>query len=285
MQEVVGVMGGSGLYEMPGLSDVTRVELKTPFGAPSDALVTGTLHGVKMVFLPRHGVGHRHLPSDIPYLANIHALKQLGVTRVLSVSAVGSLREDVHPGHIVAVDQFIDRTRLRRSSFFGEGVVGHVTFSDPVCGPLHAALVKSAQKAGAHVHPRGTYVCMEGPQFSTRAESLLHRRDGGDVIGMTNMPEAKLAREAELCYATIALATDYDCWHVSEASVTVEAVLAVIRQNVAMAQRIIAETVQALPRDRTCACESAGRFALLTDPKRIPPASKDALSLFYGRYW
>jgi len=278
-------MGGSGLYEMPGLSDVTRVELKTPFGAPSDALVTGTLHGVKMVFLPRHGVGHRHLPSDIPYLANIHALKQLGVTRVLSVSAVGSLREDVHPGHIVAVDQFIDRTRLRRSSFFGEGVVGHVTFSDPVCGPLHAALVKSAQKAGAHVHPRGTYVCMEGPQFSTRAESLLHRRDGGDVIGMTNMPEAKLAREAELCYATIALATDYDCWHVSEASVTVEAVLAVIRQNVAMAQRIIAETVQALPRDRTCACESAGRFALLTDPKRIPPASKDALSLFYGRYW
>ncbi|MEW5852706.1 MAG: S-methyl-5'-thioadenosine phosphorylase [Myxococcota bacterium] len=285
MTEIVGVIGGSGLYEMQGLQDVQKVKVDTPFGPPSDELVTGTLHGVKMVFLPRHGVGHRLMPTEIPFQANIWALKKLGVTRILSVSAVGSMREDIHPGDMVLVTQFLDRTRTRKSTYFGEGVVGHVSFGDPVCGPLHGAAVEAAKAAGARYHPRGTYVCMEGPQFSTKAESHVHRRDGADVIGMTNVPEAKLAREAEICYATIALATDYDCWHESEEAVSVEAVLAVLKANVAMAQKIIAEAVKRLPGSRECACATAGKFAVLTDPKVIPAHRKEQLALFYGKYW
>ncbi len=285
MVETVGVIGGSGLYEMPQLQDVRRVQVETPFGAPSDALIVGTLHGVPMVFLPRHGVGHRHTPTEVPYLANIWALKKMGVTRIISVSAVGSLREDVVPGHLLLADQFVDRTRSRRSTFFGGGIVGHVSFSDPVCPVWHGVALQAATAAGATVHPRGTYMCMEGPQFSTRAESLLNRRDGADVIGMTNMPEAKLAREAEICYATLALATDYDCWHDGHDAVSVEGVVAVLKANVAMAQQVIAQMVARVPSSRTCACESAARHAIMTAPHALPQARKDELQLFYGRYW
>ncbi len=283
--EVMGVIGGSGLYDMPGLQGVKRVAVETPYGAPSDELLCGTLHGVSMVFLPRHGVGHRFTPTEVPYLANIYALKKLGVTRVLSVSAVGSLRGDIEPGHVVCVDQFVDRTRHRRSTFFGQGVVGHVSFGDPVCSPWHDALVEAARTAGAHVHTRGTYVCMEGPQFSTRAESMLHRAEGADVVGMTNMPEAKLAREAELCYATLALATDYDCWHDGHDAVSVEAVVAVLKRNVALAQQVVSELARRIPGQRACACASAGRFAVMTAPDRIPAARKTELDLLYGKYW
>lgn len=284
-KDVVGVIGGSGLYDMPGLEGVSRVKVETPFGPPSDELVQGTLHGVPMVFVPRHGVGHRYMPTDVPYLANIWALKKLGVTRVLSISAVGSLREDIAPGHVVAVDQFLDKTRARRSTFFGGGVVGHVAFSDPVCSAMHASLVSAAKTAGATVHDKGTYACMEGPQFSTRAESFLHRRDGADVIGMTNMPEAKLAREAELCYATLALATDYDCWHETEEAVSVESVLTVLKANVALAQRVVAEVVRQLPAQRDCGCATAAQFAVMTQVDLIPPARREELDLLYGKYW
>jgi len=285
MADVVGVIGGSGLYEMPALTHVKRVAVETPFGAPSDKLVCGTLHGVSMVFLPRHGVGHRHTPTEVPYRANIYALKQLGVTRVLSVSAVGSLREDIAPGQLVLVDQFVDRTKNRVSTFFGNGVVGHVTFGDPVCGVLHDVAVEAAKAANAPHHTRGTYVCMEGPAFSTRAESMLHRREGFDVVGMTNMPEAKLAREAELCYTTLALATDYDCWHEGHDAVSVDAVVAVLKSNVAMAQRVIEEVVKRLPAARTCPCESAAKFAVMTSREHLPARRKEELNLFYGRYW
>ncbi|MBI5493546.1 MAG: S-methyl-5'-thioadenosine phosphorylase [Deltaproteobacteria bacterium] len=285
MADVVGVIGGSGLYEMPGLADVRRVKVETPFGAPSDALVTGRLDSVPMVFLPRHGVGHRHTPTEVPYVANIWALKKLGVTRIISVSAVGSLREDIAPGHVVLVDQFMDRTRARRSTFFGGGIAGHVAFGDPVCGPLHDAALEAARTVGVTVHAHGTYVCMEGPQFSTRAESMLHRRDGADVVGMTNMPEAKLAREAEICYATLALATDYDCWHEHHDDVTVETVIAVLKANVAHAQQIIRETVRRLPAERTCPCASAARNAVMTAPDLIPPRRREELELLFGRYW
>lgn len=285
MSNVLGVIGGSGLYEMPGLTNVERVKVDTPFGSPSDDLVVGELHGVRTVFLPRHGVGHRYMPSEIPFLANIWALKKVGVTRILSISAVGSMREDIQPGHLVLVDQFMDRTRQRRSTFFGEGVVGHVSMADPVCGVLHDVAVEAAAAAGATAHPRGTYVCIEGPQFSTKAESRVFRNEGADVIGMTNMPEAKLAREAEICYATMALATDYDCWHQSEEPVTVDAVVAVLKANVAMAQKVIAETVKRLPSARTCSCVHAAKDAVMSDPRRMPAHRREQLALFYGHYW
>lgn len=285
MSDVVGVIGGSGLYGMPQLQNVRTETVTTPFGDPSDALVCGTLEGVPVVFVPRHGVGHRLLPSEVPYAANIWALKKLGVTRILSVSAVGSLREDVEPGHLVAVDQFLDRTSKRRNSFFGGGVVGHVSFGDPVCSPWHAALVQAARDAGGQVHPRGTYLCMEGPAFSTRAESLLHRRDGADVVGMTNMPEAKLAREAELCFATLALATDYDCWHTGHDAVTVEAVVAVIHRNVALAQNVVRHLVRTVKQVGACACSNAAQHAVMTDVQKIPAERRKELDLLYGKYW
>lgn len=290
-RKIIGVLGGSGLYEMAGLSSVREVTVETPFGAPSDAYIVGELGDVRLVFLPRHGRGHRFLPSEINYAANVHGMKQLGVEYILSVSAVGSLREHIRPGDVVLPDQFIDRTRgTRRSTFYGNGVVGHVSFADPICGTLHDTLVEVAQAErgdAAGVHTRGTYVVMEGPAFSTRAESHLYRSWGADVIGMTNLPEAKLAREAEICYATVALPTDYDCWREEEAPVSVDAVVAVLRRNVDLARRIIrsaAERIAALP-PRTCDCASAGRFAVMTATDQISAEAYARLELIIGRYF
>lgn len=284
-QAVIGVIGGSGLYEIEGLRDLQEVEVETPFGKPSDALITGTLDGVKMVFLPRHGRGHRLLPSEVPYRANIHALKQLGVERIISVSAVGSMREEIVPGHIVIPDQFFDRTQGKRAStFFGDGVVGHVQFADPVCGDLSAVLAQAATEVGATVHRGGTYLCIEGPNFSTRAESNIYRGWGVDIIGMTNLPEARLAREAEICYGTVALATDYDCWYEGHDDVSVEAVLATIKQNVATARNIIKRAAGLAATSRPCGCGDALQYAIMTDTGQIPGATRKRLALLLDKY-
>lgn len=284
MEQVIGVIGGSGLYEMEGLQDVRSIVVETPFGAPSDEFVTGVLDGVPMVFLPRHGRGHRLLPTEVNYRANIYGMKKLGVTRIISVSAVGSMREEIVPGHIVIPDQFIDRTNATRSStFFGNGVVAHIQFADPVCADLSADLYAAAQEAGATVHRGGTYICMEGPAFSTRAESNLYRSFGVSVIGMTNIPEAKLAREA-ICYGVIALATDYDCWHESHDDVSVDAIIAIIKQNVAMAKSIIRNAVRRIGRERDCPCASALRYAIITDKAAIPDETRERLDLIIGSY-
>ncbi len=283
-QAVIGVIGGSGLYEMENLEQVEEVRLQTPFGEPSDAYVTGMLGEVKLVFLPRHGRGHRLLPSEVPYRANIYGMKMLGVEQIISVSAVGSMKEDIAPGHIVLPDQFFDRTTKRASTFFGDGIVGHVQFADPVCPALVEILDSAAQKAGAKVHKGGTYICIEGPNFSTRAESLIFRSWGVDVIGMTNLPEARLAREAEICYATVALATDYDCWHQDHDDVSVEAVVEVIHQNVAMAKKIIAEAAALIEDKNSCVCGEALKYAVMTDPAQIPAATRQRLDLLLGRY-
>jgi 5'-methylthioadenosine phosphorylase len=284
-QTTIGVIGGSGLYEIEGLTEINEVTLDTPFGAPSDTFVTGVLEGVKMVFLPRHGRGHRLLPSEVPYRANIYGMKQLGVQRIISVSAVGSMKEAIAPGHIVIPDQFFDRTQGKRAStFFGNGVVAHVQFADPVCHDLSAALVTAARTVGATVHNGGTYICIEGPNFSTRAESNVFRAWGADVIGMTNLPEARLAREAELCYATVALATDYDCWHETHDDVSVDAILAIIRQNVATARSIIKQAVKALQQPPACACGEALQYAIMTDRALIPEQTRRDLELLIGRH-
>ena len=292
-QQSIGVIGGSGLYELEGLRDLERVRLDTPFGAPSDEYLVGRLGETRLVFLPRHGRGHRILPHEVNSRANIHGMKQLGVERILAVSAVGSLREELRPGDLVIVDQYVDRTRTRPSSFFGDGAAGHVAFADPVCPRLSHWLADAAAEAvlagagSARVHPRGTYVCIEGPQFSTRAESLIYRAAGNgliDIIGMTALPEAKLAREAEICYATLALVTDYDCWHESEEAVTVEAVVATLKKNVALAREVVRRTVLAVNGARECACASAARGALMTDPAAIPPETRARLDLIVGRY-
>jgi 5'-methylthioadenosine phosphorylase len=280
----IGIIGGSGLYEMEGLSGIREVRVRTPFGEPSDVLIVGTLDGVRAAFLSRHGRGHRIAPADINYRANIYALKTLGVTRVISVSAVGSMKEALKPGHVVLPDQFIDLTKRRASTFFEKGIVAHVAFADPVCGALSETLWKAAQGAGATAHRGGTYLCIEGPQFSSRGESLLYRQWGVDVIGMTNMPEAKLAREAELCYATMALATDYDCWHSSEESVTVEMILATLHSNVAQARRILRAAVPAAAGAGTCACATALQYAIVTAPGRIPAATRKRLQPLIGKY-
>lgn len=281
----VGVIGGSGLYEMEGLEDIQRVSLETPFGAPSDEYVTGTLNGVQMVFLPRHGRGHRYLPSEVNYRANIHGMKQLGVEQIISVSAVGSLKEAIEPGHIVIPDQFIDRTKgVRKDTFFGEGIVAHVGFADPVCASLSETLYEAACAAGATVHKGGTYVCMEGPAFSTRAESLLYRGMEASVIGMTNLTEAKLAREAEICYGIIALSTDYDCWHEHHDDVTIEAVVAIIKKNVAMAKQIISHAAVNIASERSCACASAMQYAVISDRSVIPESTRKRLELIIGKY-
>lgn len=284
-QPVIGVIGGSGLYEIEQLTDIREMVVDTPFGAPSDAYVTGMLDGVKMVFLPRHGRGHRLLPSEVNYRANIHGMKQLGVERIISVSAVGSMKEEIVPGHIVIPDQFFDRTQGKRAStFFGEGVVGHVQFADPVCADLAAVLYDAAVAAGAVAHKGGTYICIEGPNFSTRAESNIYRSWGVDVIGMTNIPEARLAREAEICYATVALATDYDCWHAEHEDVSIEAVLAIIQQNVATARDIIRRAAGQLAISRDCGCGEALKYAIMTQRERIPEATRSRLDLLIGRY-
>jgi len=271
-QPVIGVIGGSGLYEIDGLTDVHEVHIETPFGAPSDVYITGTLGEAQMVFLPRHGRGHRLLPSEVNYRANIYGMKTLGVEQVISVSAVGSMKEEIVPGHIVVPDQFFDRTQGKRAStFFGNGVVGHVQFADPVCADLSAVLAKSAREVGAIVHAGGTYLCIEGPNFSTRAESHIYRSWGIDIIGMTNLPEARLAREAEMCYGTVALATDYDCWHEGHDDVSVEAVIAIIQQNVTTAKKIIKTAVQNLTQQqKKCDCAEALKFAIMTDKSLIP---------------
>ena len=284
-QPVLGVIGGSGLYEIEGLTEVQEVRLSTPFGEPSDAYITGQLAGVKMVFLPRHGRGHRFLPSEVPYRANIHGMKQLGVERIISVSAVGSMKEEIVPGHIVIPDQFFDRTQGKRAStFFGEGIVGHVQFADPVCADLSQLLLDSALEVGATVHRGGTYICIEGPNFSTRAESNIYRSWGVDNIGMTNIPEARLAREAEICYGTVALATDYDCWHSEHEDVSVEAVIAIIQQNVATARSIIKAAASRLGSSRGCGCGEALKFAVMTHKEAIPAATRQKLELLVGKY-
>jgi 5'-methylthioadenosine phosphorylase len=282
--KIVGVIGGSGLYQMPGLARVREVRISTPFGRPSDVFFRGTLDGTDIVFLPRHGRGHIVLPTEINFRANIFGLKKLGVERIISLSAVGSLQEEIAPGHVVIPDQFIDRTTRRSSTFFGNGIVAHVSFADPVCAELTEALSRAAREERANVHHRGTYLCMEGPQFSTRAESRLYRSWGADVIGMTNLQEAKLAREAEICFATIALATDYDCWNEAAGDVEIEQVLAVLKQNVDLAQRIIRRVATRLPNERSCGCASALKNAIITDRKKIPAKTLRGLKPIVGKY-
>ena len=281
---VVGVIGGSGLYELEGLENVETIRVNTPFGEPSDELVTGSLDGTKMVFLPRHGRGHRISPSALNARANIFAMKMLGVSRIVSVSAVGSMREEIRPGDIVVCDQFFDHTKGRPSTFFQDGIVAHVLFADPVCPVLSHGLVESGLEAGVRIHKGGTYLVMEGPQFSTRAESRIYRQWNVDVIGMTNLPEAKLAREAEICYATLALATDYDCWHETEEDVSVEAVLRVLRKNVAAAKSILRAVINKLPHARGCFCARALENAVLTDPEKIPAHVREVLDPLLGKY-
>ena len=276
----IAVIGGSGLYEMEGLEHVRETRVSTPFGRPSDAVVLGTLSGRRVAFLSRHGRGHRISPSMINYRANVYALKSLGVTRIFSVSAVGSMKERIHPGHVVLPDQFIDRTTRRMSTFFDQGIVAHVTFADPVCHVLADQLGEAARSMGATLHAGGTYLCIEGPQFSTKAESLLYRKWGVDVIGMTNATEAKLAREAEICYATLALVTDYDCWHQSEEPVSVEAILSVMHANVAQAKNLLREAIQGTGEARACACATALRHTIVTAPKAVTASVKQRYGLF-----
>jgi 5'-methylthioadenosine phosphorylase len=284
----IGVIGGSGLYRMEGMTDVEEVALQTPFGDPSDVITVGRVEGVSMAFLPRHGRGHRISPTEIPVRANIWALKSLGVEWVISVSAVGSLREHIAPRDLVIPDQLFDRTRSRVNSFFEGGIVVHCTFAEPFCSTLSKLLLDSARELGdVTVHEGGTYVCMEGPLFSTRAESQTYRSWGMDIIGMTALPEAKLAREAELCYATIACATDYDSWHETEESVTVEMVVSNLSANVANAQRILRAVARKIPADRsanTCECPSALATAIMTDHSKIPPEAREKYSLLIGKY-
>jgi 5'-methylthioadenosine phosphorylase len=285
-QASIGIIGGSGLYEMEGLQDVREEKVATPFGEPSDAFVLGTLEGARVAFLARHGRGHRLLPSELPFKANIWALKSLGVERILSVSAVGSLQEKYEPLHMVIPDQFVDRTYRRDSTFFGRGLVGHVSFAHPFCAPLSSALAEASREAGAVTHMGGTYVCMEGPQFSTLAESNLYRSWGMDLIGMTNLQEAKLAREAEICYATLAMVTDYDCWHPQHAAVTVEQVIGVLVQNAARARSILRGAVRRVPEGpRSCPCARALRHALMTDKALVPAETKRDLAPIIGNHF
>ncbi len=283
-QAEVGIIGGSGLYAMPGLTAVREVQVETPFGAPSDAFVLGELEGRKVAFLARHGREHRLLPSELNFRANVYAMKKLGVERIISVSAVGSLKEEHKPTDFVIPDQFIDRTFRRVSTFFGNGLVAHVAFGDPVCATVSKAIADGCDREGVVGKRGGTYVCMEGPQFSTRAESNLYRSWGADVIGMTNLQEAKLAREAEICYATMAMVTDYDCWREGHDDVTVEQIVAVLHQNAANAAKVVKAAVAGMHRERTCACASALKYAMLTDPKVIPAETRAKLDLLVGKY-
>ena len=280
----VGIIGGSGLYNLKELEKIDNVQLDTPFGKPSSDFLTGEVHDIPVIFIPRHGLGHVLLPTEIPFRANIWGLKKLGVTHLISVGAVGSLKEEIIPGHMVFPDQFIDLTRHRTSTFFGNGIVAHVQFGDPVCPKLSKKLVQSAQTVGANIHLGGTYICIEGPAFSSRAESLLYRSWGADVIGMTNAQEAKLAREAEMAFASIALATDYDCWHVSESEVNVEDIIKVMHENVETARRIIVETLRNLPPDFPNSQQDALKFSLITEKSKIPQKTRIDLDLLLSKY-
>jgi 5'-methylthioadenosine phosphorylase len=281
---IIGVIGGSGLYSMAGLDKVRGVEVKTPFGKPSNKFVKGKLGDTELVFLPRHGKGHRLSPTEVNFRANIFAMKKLGVERIISVSAVGSLREKIAPGDVIVPNQFIDRTTQRPSTFFGNGIVAHVSLADPFCKHLSTALVLAATRERAKVHAGGTYLCMEGPQFSTRAESHLYRSWGADIIGMTNLQEAKLAREAEICFVTLALATDYDCWNEAAGDVDIDHVLKVLQQNVALAQRTIRRLVGDLPDARSCACASSLKDAIITERAYIPKGVRVKLKPILGKY-
>jgi 5'-methylthioadenosine phosphorylase len=279
----IGIIGGSGLYDVEGLQKVKELSVKTPFGVPSDTVLLGELDGVRIAFLSRHGRGHRVNPSEINYRANIYALKSLGVRRVISVSAVGSMKESIKPGDVVLPDQFIDLTKRRVSTFFEGGIVAHVAFGDPVCASLGSALLDAARTVGATVHRGGVYICIEGPQFSTKGESRLYRQWGASVIGMTNLPEAKLAREAELCYATVALATDYDCWHETEGPVTVDSILTTLRQNVTLAKQLLRTAMRAVAGVKACGCHRALQDAIITAPDRMPASIRRKLALLMDR--
>lgn len=284
-QAQIGIIGGSGLYEMAGLTDTQEVAVDTPFGAPSEKLLLGQLEGKRVAFLARHGRGHRILPTELNFRANLFAMKLAGVERILSVSAVGSLKEEYPPMDFVLPDQFFDRTRGRISTFFGEGLVAHISFSDPICPTLLETLAGACTRAGVRAHRGGTYVCMEGPAFSTKAESNVYRKLGFDVIGMTNLQEAKLAREAEICYATIAMVTDYDCWHPGHDAVTVSQIIDYLNRNTANAQQVIREAVRAIPSERTCKCGRALEHAIQTDRALVPQAVKTKLAPIVGKYF
>ena len=282
----IGIIGGSGLYGMEGLADVREEKIDTPFGEPSEVFLLGKLEGRDVAFLARHGKGHRILPSELNFRANIYAMKQLGVTSILSVSAVGSLKEEHKPTDFVVPDQFIDRTFARQATFFGDGVVGHVAFGDPVCPIVVDTFVKACEEVGVVGKRGGTYVCMEGPQFSTRAESNLYRSWGADVIGMTNLQEAKLAREAEISYGTLAMVTDYDCWYEGHDDVTIEQVIAVMHQNSGNAQKVVKAAVRLMPKDLSASpAQTAAKFAIMTDRKMIPAETKKKLDVLFGKYW
>ena len=283
-QAEIGIIGGSGLYQMPGFTDAHEVEQSTPFGEPSDAYILGTLAGRQVAFLARHARGHKLLPSELNFRANIYGFKQLGVERIISVSAVGSLKEEHKPLDFVIPNQFFDRTRHRVDTFFGDGIVAHIAFGDPVCTEMTKVVRGACQVAGVMAKRGGTYICMEGPQFSTKAESNVYRSWGADVIGMTNLQEAKLAREAEICYVTIAMVTDYDCWHPHHDSVSVEQIISVLTKNAENAAKVVQATVSAMPKTRSCKCGSALANAILTDPAKIPAATKEKLQLILGKY-
>ncbi len=283
-QAKIGVIGGTGLYDIEGLTDIEEVSLDTPFGKPSDTITIGTLEGQRVAFLPRHGKGHTISPTEIPQRANIYALKSLGVEHIIAINSAGSFKLEVKPGDLLIPDQLIDRTRQRINTFFGDGIVAHIQFAEPFCPALSKILYRSAREAGADVHPRGTYVVMEGPAFSTQAESRLHRSWGADVIGMTALPEARLAREAEICYAIIACSTDYDSWHEEEEPVSVDAILSTMRQNIEMAKKIIKLAVSRIPKRRDCDCATALMGAIVTAPELVPPEQKKKLDLLLGKY-
>ena len=280
----IGIIGGSGLYQMPGFKKAQEVSMGTPFGMPSDAYIVGELEGREVAFLARHGRGHLISPSELNFRANIYGMKELGVERIISLSAVGSLKEEHRPLDFVIPDQFVDRTRGRISTFFGEGLVAHISFADPVCPELSALAEASCKTVGVNAKHGGSYLCMEGPAFSTKAESNLYRSWGMDVIGMTNLQEAKLAREAEICYVTIAMVTDYDCWHEEHDAVTVEQIISTLHQNAENACKLVRQIVKTLPPDRACKCGSALKHAILTDLKTVPQETKDRLGLLLGKY-
>ena len=282
--KTVGIIGGSGLYALEGITEVETVSVNTPWGKPSDDPVTGELGGVKLIFLPRHGKGHTLMPSEINYRANIFAMKMLGAEQIISVSAVGSMKEEIKPGHVVIPSQFYDHTKSRASTFFGNGIAAHVSMADPVCPVLSQSLYDAAVASGATVHKDATYICMEGPQFSSRAESNIYRKWGVDVIGMTNMPEAKLAREAEICYSTLALSTDYDCWHEHHDDVTVEDIIETLMSNVALARKIIVNVLSAISDARDCACSRSLENAIITSRDAITPEVKERLGILIKRY-
>jgi len=283
-QASIGIIGGSGLYSMSGLTDMREIRVKTPFGDPSDVIVLGTLEGQRVAFLARHARGHSILPSEINYRANIYAMKLLGAERIISVSAVGSLKEDLRPGEFLVPDQFFDRTKSRASTFFGDGLVAHVAFAHPTCGQLSGVLGDACVHEGVKVHRRGTYICIEGPQFSTLAEAEVNRQLRFDVIGMTNLTEAKLAREAEVCYAAISMITDYDCWHPDHESVTAAQIIATLNQNAENAQKVLRAAVREVPAERTCKCGTALKHSLVTNMKLVPAATKKRLAAIIGKY-